>query len=99
MATYRRAASDAEKEEITGRLLAVWKANPRLRFLQLLGNVYGTGDLYRIEEDYDMIAAVEHAYRDQFTQDELDQAERDLFGYDVRARIQEQARKIGRAHV
>lgn len=59
--TYVRAVSDGEKDEILRRLEAVWKANPELRFMQLLGNVFRT-DPYNVE-DYDMITELEEAYR------------------------------------
>jgi hypothetical protein len=56
-----RAVDDAQKEEITRRLLALWKANPGLRFMQLLGNVFHRGDPYYVE-DYQMIEVLEEYY-------------------------------------
>lgn len=56
----RRAVEDTEKDEIIERLQALWKAHPRLRLMQLLGNVL-RGDSYYIE-DYDMIRMLEEAY-------------------------------------
>jgi hypothetical protein len=57
-----RAVDDSQKEEITRRLLALWKANPDLRFMQLLGNVFDRrGDPYYVE-DYAMIEVLEEYY-------------------------------------
>jgi hypothetical protein len=56
----QRAVDDKMKEVVIGRLLEVWKQNPDLRFMQLLGNVF-RGDPYYIE-DYDVIKAVEEFY-------------------------------------
>lgn len=56
----QRAVDDKMKEVVTGRLLEVWKQNPDLRFMQLLGNVF-RGDPYYIE-DYDVIKEVEGFY-------------------------------------
>lgn len=56
----QRAVDDKMKEVVIGRLLEVWKANPDLRFMQLLGNVF-RGDPYYIE-DYDVIREVEAFY-------------------------------------
>ena len=55
-----RAADDSMKEEIVSRLLAIWKQNPTLRLMQLLGNVF-LGDTYYLE-DYDMIQEVKSFY-------------------------------------
>lgn len=55
-----RAADDAMKTAVTGRLLDVWKANPDLRLMQLIGNVFRS-DPYYIE-DYEAIKAVEEFY-------------------------------------
>jgi len=60
MTAGQRAITDSQKNEIMERLLLVWKANPKLRFMQLLGNVYHE-DPYHVE-DYDMIADMEAAY-------------------------------------
>lgn len=57
----RRAVTDSQKNEIMERLLLTWKANPELRFMQLLGNVF-QDDAYHVE-DYDMIARVEKTYQ------------------------------------
>ena len=51
-----RAVDDEMKTEIVGRLLEVWKQNPSLRLMQLLGNVF-RGDPYYVE-DYDVLEAV-----------------------------------------
>jgi hypothetical protein len=59
-----RAMDDAQKEEITRRLLALWKAHPDLRFMQLLGNVFDRirpGVSYYVE-DYAMIEVLEEYY-------------------------------------
>lgn len=58
-----RAIDDAMKDEIMARLAAVWKANPDLRLMQLLGNVF-RGDAYYVE-DFDAIKVIEDAYRRQ----------------------------------
>ncbi len=55
-----RAISEVQKEEIINKLLIIWKGNPDLRFLQLLGNVFRQ-DPYYIE-DYDMIKIIEKFY-------------------------------------
>lgn len=55
-----RAVDDEMKTEIVGRLLEVWKQNPSLRLMQLLGNVF-RGDPYYVE-DYDVIKEVEAFY-------------------------------------
>jgi hypothetical protein len=55
-----RATDDEMKKEIIDRLFEVWKANPSLRFMQLLGNIF-RGDAYYVE-DYDMIKVVEKVY-------------------------------------
>ena len=56
----KRAITETEKNEILERMLAVWKANPQLRFMQRLGTVLH-GDQYHLE-DYDMIQELESAY-------------------------------------
>lgn len=55
-----RAVDDTSKTEVIGRLLDVWKTNPDLRLMQLLGNVF-RADPYYIE-DYDAIKVVEEFY-------------------------------------
>ena len=55
-----RAVDDTQKDEITARILTLWKAHPDLRFMQLLGNVL-RGDHYYLE-DYDMIQVLEGYY-------------------------------------
>jgi hypothetical protein len=55
-----RAADDPQKQEVITRLLEVWKANPGLRLMQLLGNVFRR-DAYYLE-DYEVIARVEEYY-------------------------------------
>lgn len=65
--TYVRAVDDEQKEEVLRRLRDVWLAHPSMRLGQLIGNVYHSMDrggvqLY-YEEDYDLIATVEGAYR------------------------------------
>ena len=63
-----RAVDDRMKEEVAARLLAVWKRNPDLRFMQLIGNVF-RGDPYYVE-DYDLIMGIEEAYgREEPAQD------------------------------
>jgi hypothetical protein len=56
----KRAIDDSMKEEVVNRLLAVWKENSSMRFMQLLGNVFRE-DAYYLE-DYDMIRKVEEQY-------------------------------------
>jgi len=56
-----RADDDTSKTEVIGRLLDVWKANPELRLMQLLGNVFRRSGGYYIE-DYDAIKVVEDFY-------------------------------------
>jgi hypothetical protein len=57
----KRAVDDAQKDEIAQRLLAIWKASPSLRFMQLLGNAF-RGDAYYVE-DYAMIEVLEEYYK------------------------------------
>ena len=56
----QRAIDDKMKETVVNRLLEVWKQNPELRLMQLLGNVFRS-DPYYIE-DYDAIKVVEKFY-------------------------------------
>lgn len=56
-----RAVTDQQKNEILERLLAVWKAHPQLRLMQLIGNATD-GDLYYTIEDYRLIEALEAFY-------------------------------------
>jgi hypothetical protein len=58
---YKRALTDKQKSEVMERLLAVWVANPKLRLMQLLGNVYKGQDPYSVE-DFDMLNDVEGTY-------------------------------------
>ena len=55
-----RAVDDDMKRELMARVLIIWQANPELRFMQLLGNVFRK-DAYYIE-DYDAVKAVEDFY-------------------------------------
>lgn len=55
-----RAVDDEMKTAVIDRLLDVWKTNPELRLMQLLGNVF-RADPYYIE-DYDAIKVVEEFY-------------------------------------
>lgn len=55
-----RAIDDAMKDAILYKLGEVWKANPQLRFMQLLGNVYRTLPYYA--EDFDVVKEVEEFY-------------------------------------
>lgn len=64
-----RAVDDSMKEEIVARILAVWKANPQLRFMQLLGNVF-RGDAYYVE-DYDVAEILEEEYSRTQDQDQI----------------------------
>lgn len=61
MNNYKRALTDKQKSEVMERLLAVWVANPKLRLMQLLGNVYKGQDPYSVE-DFDMLNDVEGTY-------------------------------------
>lgn len=54
-----RADTDAQKERVIGRLLAVWKANPTLRLGQLIVNAHPLP--YYIEDEF-LIARIEHFY-------------------------------------
>lgn len=55
-----RAIDDQMKTQVLGRLLVVWKENPELRLMQLLGNVFRYDAYYT--EDYDAIKTVEDFY-------------------------------------
>ena len=55
-----RAIDDAMKDVVLARLAEVWKANPTMRLMQLLGNVFRT-DPYYIE-DFDAVKAIEQFY-------------------------------------
>lgn len=60
--THRRAVSPEEKDEVLERLRLLWQANPELRLMQLIENVFRGRSAYAIE-DYDAIAMLEGAYR------------------------------------
>lgn len=55
-----RAVDDAMKREVMERLFAVWAANPSLRLMQLLGNVFRQDPYY--VEDFDAVKEVERFY-------------------------------------
>lgn len=57
----RNAKNNREKDEILRRLGKVWKRRPELRLMQLLSNVYGSGDPY-YRQDFDAIEDVEDFY-------------------------------------
>jgi len=43
---------DVKRIESTLNLISkIWKANPDLRLMQLIGNCFTVGDLYHVEED------------------------------------------------
>lgn len=60
-----RAITDKQKEEIMGRLLALWKTEKLLRLGQLIENAFKQVDtpIY-YTEDYDLIDKLEKYYKD-----------------------------------
>ncbi len=56
-----RAVDDDMKRELIARVFIIWQANPQLRFMQLLSNVFWD-DAYNVE-DYDAVKALEDFYK------------------------------------
>lgn len=55
----------AEQQEILDQIRKVWKCNPKLRFLQLIGNCFGpvaSGDIYFVG-DADFLKCIKESYR------------------------------------
>lgn len=55
----------AEQQEILDQITKVWKCNPSLRFLQLIGNCFGPvspGDIYFVD-DADFLKYMKVNYR------------------------------------
>lgn len=52
-------------DRILKNIEVLWKKYPDLRLCQLLGNCFGPGDLYYIE-DYELEAALKVTYKEEF---------------------------------
>lgn len=62
----KRATTPEQKAEILHRLLQLWRDNPQLRFVQMIGNVLPIDAYYK--EDYDFINDLESYYNEAKSQ-------------------------------